>query len=157
MKKILLMFSCIILGCSNVFAEPVNTNTAPSGFVETHTTELLDKIKTHRDYVYSTLNLSEEQIKLINIIDTERYKEVEPALRELSQLVKKLEDLANSENCTIRKVNKVKKEFKPVQKNLYSITKKYENELKTILTPEQNIKYENSRKQIRDKIRNNQH
>lgn len=148
LKKILLGILCIVFGGRLVFAEPVESN-----FIQNHTTEILTTIKTQREKVYNTLDLSEAQFQFINNIDTRRYEEIEPELCQLSKLVKDLNDLANSDDCTIKKVNVIKKEFKPIQNGLYKINQKYETELQTVLTKEQNSKYKKIRKQMRNDLK----
>ena len=109
--------------------------------------------QSKRVNVYKTLDLSEEQLQIINNIDRKRYTEIRPEIIKLSELVKKLEDLANSEDCTIKKIKSIKKDFKPIQNELYNINHKYETELKKALTKEQNLTYKKVKKQMRHNLK----
>lgn len=151
MKKILLILICILLSNLAGFAATPDTQ----NFVEHHTSEIMTEIQNQRSKIYSSLDLSQEQFQLINNIDKNRYEDITPELNKLSLLVKKLDDLANSEDCTIKKVKKVQKEFKPIQKELYTINLKYEKELKNTLTKEQLTEYDTARKLMRKNLRNN--
>lgn len=146
-KKFILIFICIILTETITFAEQT------LNFVENHTAEILTTIRSQRTKVYENLDLSKDQLQIINNIDKRRYDEILPEILKLSELVQALDDLANSGECTIKKVNAVKKEFKPVQDELYNINRKYETELQIVLTKEQSVAYKKARKQIRKDLK----
>ena len=87
MKKIVLIMSLALLMCTQVMAQ--------------NSDELLNRLKTHRADIYASLNLTYEQKNKINKLDNQIYQELEPDLKQISLKLKQLENLANSENCTI--------------------------------------------------------
>lgn len=141
MKRILLFSAFFVL--------MLNT----SVYAEGQRPELMDKIINHRISIYEKLNLSDEQTNQIKEIDNRRYSELEPEIVKISNMTKKLENIAESENCTIKSVNEVKKEFKPVQKDLNRINNKFEKEFKQVLTSEQKLKYKQAKIQKRKELK----
>lgn len=115
--------------------------------------DLLDKFKQHRNSLYETLNLTAAQKEEINKIDSAIYQKLEPELQEISLYINKLDEIANSDDCTIEKVNAVRKDFKIVEKRISYIKKGYEKEFKHILTSEQKTVYKNAKKEFRDRCK----
>lgn len=98
----LILFACFF----NFFINPV--------FAEFQTSEILEKIKNGRAAIYSSLDLTSEQTHEINELDRIFYEKLYPELQEMSMLSQKLERIASSSDCTIKKVKSVRKEFKVV-------------------------------------------
>lgn len=130
-KKILLIFAGFIFGVTGVLAQTV----------EEHTTELMNLLKEHRHSIYEQLDLTNEQAIQIEEMDKILYVNLEPEIKKLSVMVKRIEDIANSENCTKKAVYSVQKEFKGVEKDMCAIKKQYIKAFKKVLTPEQKSRY----------------
>lgn len=111
--------------------------------------ELLERFKQHRASIYNSLNLTDEQAAKINEIDTRIYTELEPEFKEVSLQIKRIDDIANSDDCTVKKVNAVKKDFKSVEKRISEKKRGYEKEFKQVLTPEQKNAYKTAKKEFR--------
>lgn len=109
--------------------------------VEEHTAELMDLLKMHRNSIYEHLDLTPEQTALIGEMDEKLYADLEPEVKKLSVMVKRIEDIASSENCTKEAVFAVKKEFKGVEKEMVSVKKAYVKEFRKVLTPQQRKVY----------------
>lgn len=147
MKRFIII-TCLLLSGNFVFAKIDSPENYAAG--------ILDKMQSHRQSIYENLDLTPAQTEEIAKLDKKIYARIEPDLKQTAILVKKIEDIAESENCTIKAVNKVKKEFKPVQKNLNSVKRDYDREFKKILTDEQRTKYklvrEEKRKELQKEI-----
>lgn len=111
--------------------------------------ELLERFKQHRASIYASLNLTNEQAAKINEIDSRIYTELEPEFKEVSLQIKRIDDIANSDDCTVKKVNAVKKDFKSVEKRISEKKHSYEKEFKQVLTPEQKTAYKTAKKEFR--------
>ena len=122
-KKILGISFCLVFTSSFAFAQ-----TTPD--------ELMEKLKTHRNSIYTSLNLSQEQVSKINEIDSKHYVKLEPELVKISFIVNKISDIAESDNCTIT-----------------SLRKDYDKEFKTVLTPHQKLNYRIIRAKKRAELR----
>ena len=96
--------------------------------------EILEKIKNSRAAIYSSLDLTSEQTHVINELDRIFYEKLYPELQEMFMLSQKLERIASSSDCTIKKVKSVRKEFKVVERNLNLLKKDYEKQIGGILT-----------------------
>lgn len=118
----LILFACFF----NFFINPV--------FAEFQTSEILEKIKNGRAAIYSSLDLTSEQTHEINELDRIFYEKLYPELQEMFMLSQKLERIASSSDCTIKKVKSVRKEFKVVERNLNLLKKDYEKQIGGILT-----------------------
>lgn len=112
--------------------------------------ELLERFKQHRASIYNSLNLTDEQAAKINEINSRIYTELEPEFKEVSLQIKRIDDIANSDDCTVKKVNAVKKDFKSVEKQISSKKRGYEKEFKQVLTPEQKTAYKAAKKEIQE-------
>lgn len=110
------------------------------------TENLFQKIKYHRGVIYSSLNLTSEQAAQVQALDKKYFTEIEPEFQKVNVLVKNLEDIAKSRNCTMRAVNKETQKLKRVEKKMNHIKESYNKELDSILTPEQKVQYEVVRK-----------
>ena len=113
------------------------------------TEDLLQRFKEHRISIYNSLNLDNEQKYKINKLDNQAYKELEPELHKISLKIKKIENIANSNNCTIEQINAVRKDFEKNEQRLSVIKDKYEKEFLLILTPEQRNRY-NAAKRVQE-------
>lgn len=142
MKKVLLLFLLSIMGLQPIFASELTT-----------ADDILNRVKTNRQEVYSKLDLDIEQKGKIKEIDNKVYQELNPKLEEIAVFIKKIDDIANSDNCTVKAVNEVKKEFKHVDKEITVIRNSYEKEFKQVLTKNQKTLYKKARKEQRAKIR----
>lgn len=149
LKKILLILFCILISNSGVFAESLSSANTPAVYAETQTKDILTKLVYYRTSIYDSLQLSEEQVKRVKELDDKLYAEVKPGFYKMTLLAKKIEDLANSGNCTKKAVNTIKKEIKSVENELNPIKNKYDKEFKAVLTSEQKSKYRKIRKQKR--------
>ena len=139
-KKILGISFCLVFTSSFAFAQ-----TTPD--------ELMEKLKTHRNSIYTSLNLSQEQVSKINEIDSKHYVKLEPELVKISFIVNKISDIAESDNCTIEAVNEQKENYKLVQDDITSLRKDYDKEFKTVLTPHQKLNYRIIRAKKRAELR----
>ncbi len=135
MKKIFLIISLSLLICMQAMAQD--------------TEDLLQRFKEHRISIYNSLNLDNEQKYKINKLDNQAYKELEPELHKISLKIKKIENIANSNNCTIEQINAVRKDFEKNEQRLSVIKDKYEKEFLLILTPEQRNRY-NAAKRVQE-------
>ncbi len=133
MKKIVLIMSLALLMCTQVMAQ--------------NSDELLNRLKTHRADIYASLNLTYEQKNKINKLDNQIYQELEPDLKQISLKLKQLENLANSENCTIERVDAIKRDFEKNEQKISVIKNKYEQEFIKILTPEQRVRYNKAKRE----------
>ncbi len=131
LKKVFMTVVCLTTCMSFAFAQTVDE----------HTAELMDLLKEHRSSIYERLDLTPEQAAQIGEMDEKLYAELEPEMKKLSVMVKRIEDIANSENCTKEAVLAVKKEFKGVEKGMVSIKKQYVKDFKKVLTAEQKSQY----------------
>ncbi len=137
MKKYILFITLSFVLSNPIFAQDSN--------------DLLDRFKQHRNSIYETLNLTESQTEEINKIDAVIYQKLEPELKEIALNISTLDAIAKSDDCTIEKVNAIRKDFKVVEKRISYIKKGYEKEFKQILTSEQKTAYNNAKKEFRTK------
>ena len=106
----LILFACFF----NFFINPV--------FAEFQTSEILEKIKNGRAAIYSSLDLTSEQTHEINELDRIFYEKLYPELQEMSMLSQKLERIASSSDCTIKKKqqedmkNRMKEEIEAIKR-----------------------------------------
>lgn len=135
------------------FAEDLAAENKQLNNVHTDSQQILTKIKFYKNAIYSSLDLSVEQKEQINQLDEKLYKDIDKELVKVAVLSNRLIDIANSENCTKKAVNNVKKDFRPIQKNMYAVKKDYEKELYGILTKEQKSKYIAAKKQQREEYK----
>ncbi len=115
-----ILFVCVFMlfcGCL-AFAEPVSADA-----VDVKTADLMQTFQQYRSDIYGSLDLTVAQAKQINELDVAFYAEMEPEMRKIAGMTQKLEDIANSENCTKEAVLAVKKEFKTVEKGMNVINK----------------------------------
>ncbi|OLA74990.1 MAG: hypothetical protein BHW62_05010 [Acinetobacter sp. CAG:196_36_41] len=138
----LILFACFF----NFFINPV--------FAEFQTSEILEKIKNGRAAIYSSLDLTSEQTHEINELDRIFYEKLYPELQEMSMLSQKLERIASSSDCTIKKVKSVRKEFKVVERNLNLLKKDYEKQIGGILTAGQTVEYRVLKKKQQEDMKN---
>ncbi len=136
LKKILLVGIFMFLG---------NFVMAESDVVDAKAAEMLQTIKGLRNDIYVSLDLTPEQVVQIDELDSALYAELEPEIKKIAGMTQKLEDIANSDNCTKEAVFAVKKEFKTVEKDMNCIYKKYAKNFKTVLTSQQKSKYRQAR------------
>lgn len=69
-------------------------------------------------------------------------------------LSQKLERIASSSDCTIKKVKSVRKEFKVVERNLNLLKKDYEKQIGGILTAGQTVEYRVLKKKQQEDMKN---
>lgn len=152
-KKILLIIFSIVISSAQVFADTSCCTAASDDYIQSHSAKLLEKIKSKRVSIYNSLELTSVQTTKINELDHKLYERIEPELKKLSVLTKKIEDIANSDNCTKKAVNNVKKEFRVIEHEINSIKKDYDKEFKTILSPNQKSEYRLLLKQKRMELK----
>lgn len=131
LKKLLTFLLCFIVWGTGVLAQTVDE----------HTVKLMETLKTYRSSIYESLDLTAEQNEQIKAIDSKLYSDLEPDMKKISVMVKRIEDIANSENCTKKAILNVRKEFKDVEKSMETVKKAYSKEFKKVLTAEQKKQY----------------
>lgn len=114
--------------------------------------ELLTRFKTHRNAVYQKIDLTEKQENQINAIDKKVYAKLEPELKQISLYIKRIDEIANSDNCTIERIDEVKEEFKTTEKRISVIKNKQEKAINRVLTKEQKAAYEEAKEVQRKEI-----
>lgn len=110
--------------------------------------ELMERFKAHRSKIYKELNLTSEQIADIQKIDEKVYIKLEPELKQMAFNINKIEEIAASEDCTIKKVKAVKKDFKSIEKRISYIKKSYNKEFSNVLTQEQKVLYKTAKENL---------
>lgn len=151
-KRSLLVIFCILILNVKVSADDLGTPKSSKDSSTAQEEMLIKKIQYHRKTIYDSLELTSEQAVEIDKLDKKFFTQIEPDLKKLTVLTNKLQDIANSNNCTKKSVNEVKKEFKAVEKDMNSVKNDYEKELKIVLTREQKSKYNLARKQKRAEL-----
>lgn len=152
MKRALL-FSvlCIIMTCPMTFADD-NANATVENTLSSmisdgdFSPQLINKIKTERNAIYNALNLTTEQVRKKDDIESRRYKELAPALKKLCLDKKKLKELSGDKAEENAVIASVKKDLTEARKEIRAISKKYDKEFKKILNREQKSKYSMIRK-----------
>ena len=119
-----------------------------------YSSQLVEKIKMQRDTIYNALNLTPSQIKCKNEIESKRYLELTPELKNLCIYNKQLKD-ANEKNDRAA-VEKLEKQLKCVRKNIQKISEKYDKEFMKVLDSQQRSKYKMIRKLKRDDLKKTQ-
>lgn len=156
-KRILGICLCLIMTAPVVFAEEdVSIETEVTSAVSNRNDfapQLVEKIKMQRSAIYNALNLTPAQIKKVNEIENCRYKDLEPELRQLCILRKKLKGLNSAKTCDKSAISATEHELCKVKKNIRSISNKYDKEFKKVLTSEQKSKYSMIRKLKRADLR----
>lgn len=156
-KRILGICLCLIMTAPVVFAEEdVSIETEVTSAVSNRNDfapQLVEKIKMQRNAIYNALNLTPTQIKKVNEIENCRYRDLEPELRQLCLLRKKLKDLNSAKTCDKAAISATEHELSKVKKNIRSISNKYDKEFKKVLTSEQESKYNMIRKLKRADLR----
>jgi len=148
-KKILLMVFCIVVLGAAAYADVgIIPAASQTNIEQIHTDELLAKIKAKHNEIYKGLDLSAEQMSEINILNGKYYSDIEQKLEKISQQVQKIENIANSDNCTKEQIDKVAGEFKVVEKELNLLKDKHEKKFRKILTLKQRFKYEHLRRDV---------
>ena len=135
MLKKILFVSFMLLSGSLVFAA--------QDVVDAKAAEMMQTIKSLRHDMYVSLDLTPEQAVRIDELDSALYSDLEPEIKKIADMTQKLEDIANSENCTKDAVFGAKKDFKTVEKNI--IYKRYSKEFRRVLTSGQKAKYRQAR------------
>lgn len=140
MKKNFLLLSFVLLNViSSVQAQDMVLQSSPE--------YLMQKLKNNRGEIYKSLNLTQEQIQNINNIDEKFYMELEPELQQVSVFIQKVQEIAESDNCTIKRVNEVKKDFKATDNRISVIKCRYDKAVKKQLSCKQKRLYKNAKKQ----------
>lgn len=142
-KKIILV-GFMMLSCGFVFAQ--------EDAVDAKTADLMQTLKQTRSDITNAVGFTPEQLTKINELDVAFYSEIEPEIRKIAGMTQRLEDIANSENCTKEAVYAVKREFKGVEKNMNSINRRYAKKYKVLMTPEQKAMYREVRAQKRAEL-----
>lgn len=137
MLKKILFVSFMLLSGSLVFAAP--------DVVDAKAAEMMQTIKSLRNDMYISLDLTPGQVLRIDELDSALYSDLEPEIKKIADMTQKLEDIANSENCTKDAVFAAKKDFKTVEKNMNFIYKRYSKEFRRVLTSGQKAKYRQAR------------
>lgn len=139
MKKIVLILTLILIGnfanaeCS--CAQPKRQN----GEKQTKCLDLMTTMYNERATLYNVLNLSADQQKCKDVIDTKRNDELSGQFKKYEQEKYVLTRLKEHEvsKTSLKKQEKVVNE---IEKNMQGITKKYDKEFKSILNSEQKAK-----------------
>lgn len=114
--------------------------------------DLMENFQVQRTTIYASLNLTQTQRNKIKQLDMKMYKTLEPELAEISSYINKIQEIANSPDCSIEKVDAVKANFSNVEKRISVIKDKYEIEFKKILTPAQKTRYNTLKKEQQAKM-----
>ena len=156
-KRIIFACLCLIISTQSVLAEneiPVESEITTTAVIQNdYSSQLVQKIAIQRSTIYNALNLTPEQIKQVKHIDECRYKELEPELRNLCILRKKLDLLNKQESCNKQQIKTTEKELDCTKKQIKSISNKYDKEFKKLLTSDQKSKYSMVRKLKRSDLK----
>ncbi|MBP3923830.1 hypothetical protein J6E39_01145 [bacterium] len=150
MKKILSVFCfCMVvlaIGISQAQAAP-ELNPAVSE------NDCLENFKNYRAQIYKSIKLNDEQLIYIKTLDEKFYEEAAPEFMKISRYVIQINDIANSENCSIQEIKAIRKEFDRSSDEISKYKKNYEKNFKKVLNSEQKISYTKSKKQIRAQLK----
>lgn len=119
-------------------SETVQTSKVVKG---DYTPQLLSKIKGQREVIYNSLALTQEQLKKVDELEAKRYNDLEPKLRKLCCAKGKLKNLNENSSSTDKEIKAAQKELNKVRKDIKKTSKKYDSQLKKILTHDQWAKY----------------
>ena len=149
-KRVFMIGLCLLMCSSTVFAESdvsVETEVTSTAIVkEDFSPQLIEKIKIQRHTIYNALNLTPTQIKKNEKIEQQRYEALEPELRNLCLIRKKLKRLQSDKNCDQKEIRTTEKELDKVKDNIKKISNHYDKQFKEILTSDQKAKYNMIRK-----------
>lgn len=141
LKKIFIFVCLVVYSLFN----PVLAETVPeSGDA---VLSCIEKIKLQKNDIYSHINLTQIQKTQIENLDIKLYNDIEPILREMYAITDNIQSIANSNDCSMQKINEEKQKLKSVNKKLVLIKKPYEGNLANILTIEQRRAYKHLKKQ----------
>lgn len=107
--------------------------------------DLLERLQSSRTEIYASLQLTPNQKARINQLDNQVYQKLESDLQEVSLHINKIQELANSPDCSIDKVNAIQADFKIVENRISAIKDEYEIEFNKILTPKQQDLYKSAK------------
>lgn len=153
MKRSLILASVLAVLCTPAVYASDDEASCEISIIEQHdySTRLVEKIKMQRDVIYNSLNLTPKQIKCKDEIETKRYIELEPELKNFCIYKKKLKDAEAANNAEA--VKQAEKQLKCVRKNIQKISSKYDKEFMKILDSNQRAKYRMIRKLKRNDLK----
>lgn len=136
MKRVLFLILFLLI-INPVFAETQKSHTSTSKCIDLETA-----MHNKRAILYNILNLTPDQQKCKDTIDSNYQKEVENIYEKYSQEKYVLSNLKklNASKPAIKKQEKV---VKNIEKQIKNIQKKYDKEFLSVLTPEQRAKMRN--------------
>ena len=115
--------------------------------------DLISRFKIHRNNLYPKLDLTSAQAQQIKVLDNDVYIKLTPELEQIALNLQKIDEIANSDNCTIERINAVKKDFQGTHKNISKIKANYEKEFKLILNKKQKSLYKTALKEQQEQIK----
>lgn len=135
---LVLLGGCAFASDEVTVADTVQTSKVVKG---DYTPQLLSKIKGQREVIYNSLSLTQEQLKKLDELEAKRYTDLEPQLRILCCAKNKLKNLNENSSSTDKEITAAQKELDKVRKDIKKTSKKYDSQLKKILTHDQWTKY----------------
>lgn len=147
MKKFIsLLIITLIISC---FQTSIAETIQPSNYTQ----DLILRFKKHRNNVYSKLDLTTSQAEQIATLDNDIYLKLTPELEQISLNLTKIDAIANSDNCTIKQINTIKKDFKSTHKKISKIKSNYERKFKLVLNKNQKSLYKTALKEQKAQIK----
>ena len=148
MKRVYIVAGLSVLLLAGVNCTFADENVVPASdtqvtkvIKEDYTPQLLTKIKGQREVIYNSLGLTREQIKRIDELEVKRYAELEPLLKKLCYAKSNEKKVLANSSATEKEIKSAKKELNAVRCEIKKVSKRYDCELKKILTHDQWTKY----------------
>ena len=114
--------------------------------------ELIENIRSQKNTLYNVLNLSPEQQKIKDEIETRRLEEMQPLINEYRNEKRKLHDMVKN-GCSKQEYKQQKKITDTAHKKIHKTFKKYDREFIKILCPLQKSKYREINKLVKRDIK----
>jgi Spy/CpxP family protein refolding chaperone len=144
MKKIILILTLLVIG--NLVQAECQCNN------QTKCIDLMTSMYNERATMYNVLNLSSDQQKCKDVIDTKRYKELNSQFQQYEQ-EKFVLNKMNENQASSKALKKQKKVVNELETSMKKIDQKYDNEFKSVLNSEQRSKLRAIRKMQKKEIK----
>lgn len=102
-----------------------------------------------RSDIQEQLNFSEKQAQKRAELNAIYYPKINSKFEQIDEQIQKINNLVQSENCTIEQVDIIKKDFKLIETELSEINRQYEHEFRATLSLKQKVKYSKLKRQNR--------